>query len=163
MVVTQNGGARGHLGLNEHRFAQGAVAVFEIGGDAGTSFGVFFERQIQQFGNALAGEVVTGGAETAGDDDELGVGDGFADGGLNGFAGVGYDLLMGERVAHTCELLGEPMVVGVENATNKEFATGVDEFHAHVRSVPRRCITRNAQAFVNKTHREGIDLNASIP
>ena len=133
-----------------------------MGGDTGASFGVFFERQIQQLGDALAGEVVTGGTEAAGDDDELGTGDGFADSGLDGFAGVGYGLLMGECVAHTRELLGEPMVVGVEDAPNEEFAAGVDEFHAHVRSVPRRCITRNAKAFVNKTHREGIDLNASI-
>ena len=134
--------------------------IFEMGGDAGTGFGVFFEPQIHQFGDALAGEVVTGGTEAAGDDDELGAGDGFADGDLDGFAGVGYGLLMGECVAHTRELLGEPMVVGVEDAPNEEFAAGVDEFHAHVRSVPRRCITRNAKAFVNKTHREGIDLNA---
>ena len=163
MVVTQHRSAHGYLGLNEHRFAQWAVSVFEMGGDVRTGFGMFFERQIQQLGDALAGEVVTGGTKTAGDDDELGTGDGFADGGLDGFTGVGYGLLMGECVPQKHELLGKPMVVGVEDAPNEEFTAGVDEFHAHVRSVPRRCITRNAKAFVNKTHREGIDLNASIP
>ena len=163
MVIAQHGGATGHLGLHKHSFVQGAVAVFEMGGDASTSFGVFFQGEIKQLSDTLAGKVVTGGAKAASDNDEFGADDGFADGGLDGFACVGHGLLMGEYIAGACELLGEPMVVGVEDAPNEEFAAGVDEFHAHVCSVPRRCITRNAKAFVNKTHREGIDLNASIP
>ena len=151
-----------HLGLHKHSFVQWTVAIFEMGGDAGAGFGVFFQGEIKQLGDTLAGEVVTGGAKAASDDDEFGAGDGFADGGLDGFAGVGHGLLMGECIAGARELLGEPMVVGVEDAPNEEFAAGVDEFHAHVRSVPRRCITRNAKAFVNKAHRQGIDLIASI-
>ena len=114
-----------------------------MGDDAVAGFGVFFERQIEQLGNALAGKVVTGWAKAAGDEDQLGASNGFTCGGLDGVAGVGHGLLMSERVARAGELLGEPMVMGVENAPEKEFAAGVDEFHAHGRSVPRRWITRN--------------------
>ena len=147
MVVGQHDGARRHLGLPQHSLRHGAFDLAKNGRDAIACFGMFFQGRIEQLSDALARDIIARGAEAAGDDDQFAAGNRLAHSRLNGRAGIGHGLLMGQFVSGGGELLAEPLLVSVENASVKEFAAGVDKLNAHERSVPWSWIRRNAGAL----------------
>ncbi len=71
------------------------------------------EREIEGFGEALAGEVVLGGAEAAGEKDDVGAVDGDVDGGAEMVAIVADDGLERDGDAEVVEAGGEVKRVGV--------------------------------------------------
>ena len=88
----------------------------------------------EQFRDHIPGEIIRSGAEAAGDDDEISAFEGFADGLLDGGAGVGNGDLTGDFVGGISELSTEPLVMGVENQPEHEFAAGIDDFDDHGKS-----------------------------
>ena len=79
-------------------------------------------------GEGLAGEVVFGRAEAAGDDEEVAAADGFFDGGLDGRRWSREGEVCGEGEADGGELLAEPGGVGVDGLAEDQFvADGEDD------------------------------------
>ena len=89
------------------------------------------EGTVQDFGDDVAGDVVAGGAETAGEEEDVGAGEGGADG--VGHAGrvVADSGVAGNAVAEGEELAGEVVDVGVGDEAEEEFGAGGDEFDVH--------------------------------
>jgi hypothetical protein len=71
------------------------------------------EGEVEGFGEALAGEVVFGGAEAAGEKDDVGAVDGDVDGGAEMVAIVADDGLERDGDAEVVEAGGEVERVGV--------------------------------------------------
>ena len=96
------------------------------------------EREVEGVGDALAGEVVFGGAEAAGEDDDVGAAEGDADGGGEVVAVVADDGLEGDGDAEVVEAGGEVERVGVLAMRREHLGADGDDFSDHVGSMVAR-------------------------
>ena len=113
VFVVEDGGSGEDVGLLEvvggHDEVAGGETFFE-GFDDG---GVGVEREVEGCGCGFAGEVVLGGAEASGEEDDVGAGDGDAGGGGEVGEVVADDGLEGYLDAEGVEGFGEEEGVGV--------------------------------------------------
>ncbi len=119
-------GLLGVVGWHDH--LAGGEAFVEGGEDGVVGVDVDAERG----GDGLAGEVVFGGAEAAGEDDDVGAGDG--DDGGAGEVGevVADDGLEGDLDAEVVEAFGEVEGVGVLAEGREHLGARGDDFSDHV-------------------------------
>ena len=133
--IGEDGGAFGDHGLDLDIGGHGTAARGKELFDPGEGGRVEDQFAAEGMGGKLAGEVVAGGAEAAGDEDEIGTAQRLAEGGLDARAVVGDAHLAGDFVAEVGELAAKPLLVGVEDAPDQEFGAGVDEFDAHFQGI----------------------------
>ena len=99
--------------------------------DAGEGGRVADQLSAEDLRDNIAGEVVAGGAETAGDDDQFRPCQGLAES-VPDLQGVVRDTnLAGNFAAQVGKLAAKPLLVGVEDAADQEFGAGIDQFDAH--------------------------------
>jgi hypothetical protein len=99
--------------------------------DAGKCGRVEDELSAEDLRDNIAGEVVAGGAETAGGDDQIRPCQGLAESVLD-LPGVVRDTnLAGNFPAQVGKLAAKPLLVGVENTADQEFGAGIDQFNVH--------------------------------
>ncbi len=128
VVVGDHGGAGGDLGLARDAAVDHAVEFLVVtiqGGEHGVVGG---EGPVEQFGGDVAGEVIGGRPEAAGDDDDFRalakrVEQRVADGGAVGHA----DLTVNAQ-AEVEKFLSEEGEVGVGDVAEEELGAGVDDF-----------------------------------
>ena len=94
--------------------------------------GVIVEREVEGLGEALAGEVVFGGAEAAGEEDDVGAVERDGDGRGEVIAVVADDGLEGDRYAEVVEACGEVEGVGVLGKRREHLGPNGDDFSDHV-------------------------------
>lgn len=125
--VGQDGGAFDLVGLlgvvGRHGHVTGGEALaqeFEEGF-------VAVEREVEGLGEALAGEVVFGGAEAAGEEDDVGAVEGDIDGRAEVVAVVADDGLEGYGDAEVVEAGGEVEGVGVLTVRREHLGANGDD------------------------------------
>ncbi len=130
--VGEDGGAGEDVGLlgvvGRHDDLAGGVALVEVGDDGV----VAVELEVEGCGDGFAGEVVFGGAEAAGEEDDVGAGDGDADGGGEVGEVVADDGFEGDGDAEVVESLGEVEGVGVLAEGRQHLGADGDDFSDHV-------------------------------
>ena len=90
------------------------------------------ELDAERGGDGFAGEVVFGGAEAAGEDDDVGAGERDASGAGEVREVVADDGLEGDRDAEVVEAVGEVEGVGVLAEGRQHLGAGGDDFSDHV-------------------------------
>ena len=85
------------------------------------------EREVEGLGEALAGEVVFGGAEAAGEKDDVGAGERSVNGGDEMIAVVADDGLEGDDDTEVIEAGGEVEGVGVLTVRGQHLGTDGDD------------------------------------
>ncbi len=134
--VVEDLGAFEHVGLlgvvGRHDDAAGGEALVE----AGEEIGVAMEREAEGGGDGLAGEVVLGGAEAAGEEDDVGAVEGGAGGVGEVLEVVADDGFEGDGDAEVVETGGEVERVGVLPVGGEHLGAGGDDFSDHKLSVP---------------------------
>ena len=93
-------------------------------------FLVVLEREAEEIGGDVAGEIVGRRAEAAGDEHDVGAAEGFAEAVADGVA-VGDGSLALDAQAEGKEFLGEQDEVGIGDAAQHEFGAGIEDFDAH--------------------------------
>ena len=93
---------------------------------------VAMKGAVEGFGDALAGEVVFGGTEATGDQDDVGAVDGDLDGGAKVIAVVADDGLERYGDAEVVEARGEVERVGVLTMRREHLGTDGDDLCKHV-------------------------------
>ena len=131
MRIRQDARAVGDQRLDASPLGHGPFAAREEPADVAEDGGVFAQPFPKQLGDQIAGEVVGSRAEAAGGEDELGAGEGFADGLGDVAAGVGHGDLPGDDPAQVGQLAAEPLRVRIEHPAQHQFGAGVDEFYDH--------------------------------
>jgi len=125
--VGEEGGTGEDVGLagvvGRHGHVAGGEAVVER---LEESF-VAVELEVESLGEALAGEVVFGGAEAAGEKDDVGAVEGDADRGGEVLAVVADDGLEGDGNAEVVETGGEVEGVGVLTVRGQHLGTNGDD------------------------------------
>src|SRR6202042_1291925 len=93
---------------------------------------VGMQLEVKRGGGGFAGKIVFGGAEAAGEDDDVGAGD--SDGGGAGEMRevVADDGLEGDLYAEVVEAVGEVEGVGVLTEGREHLGTDSDDFSDHV-------------------------------
>lgn len=114
-------------GFGGHRTIANGEEFFDMRND----FGIFNEAFSEKGGDLIAGDVVGSWAEAAGGDDEIGGGKRIGNRANNVFGAIADRHLAANGVAAIRELAAEPLLVGVENEPEHEFAAGVDDFNDH--------------------------------
>jgi hypothetical protein len=128
--ICEDGGALRDLGLAAIARGHLKTAPGESGLDEGPNVRVLDEREAEEPGGYLAGDVVSGGAEATGDDDDVSAREGLYEGDANGVA-IGNGDLASDAKAEREELLAEEGEMGVEGVAEEELGTGVDDFDKH--------------------------------
>ena len=134
--VGEEGGAVEDVGLADVVGRHGHVAGGEACLEGGEDVGVAVEGEVEDLGEALAGEVVFGGAEAAGEDDDVGAGEGDANGGGEVSAVVADDGLEGDGDAEVVEAGGEVEGVGVLAMRREHLGADGDDFCDHFVLLP---------------------------
>ena len=134
--VLEDGGAFEDVGLlgvvgRHHHLARGEALV-----ERGEDGGVAAKRDAECGGDGFAGEVVFGGAEAAGEEDDVGAGDRDAGGSGEVIEIVADDGLEGDLDAEIVELGGEEERVGVLPVRREHLGAGCDNFCLHRAVVP---------------------------
>ena len=88
------------------------------------------QRQAEQFGGDLAGDVVAGRPEPAGDDDDVAPRDGLEQGQPDFLAVRDADLPL-DAQSELKQLAAQPVGMGVERLPEQELGAGVDQVDAH--------------------------------
>ncbi len=131
VVVFEDGGAVEHVGLlgvvGRHGHLARGEALVELSEDGG----VGMKLDVERGGGGFAGEVVFGGAEAAGEDDDVGAGDGDAGGAGEVGEVVADDGLEGDLNAEIVEAVGEEEGVGVLPEGREHLGAGGDDFSDH--------------------------------
>ena len=109
-----------------HHLARGEAFV-----ESGEDGVVGVKADVECGGGGLAGEVVFGGAEAAGEDDDVGAGDGDEGGAGEMGEVVADDGLEGDLDAEVVEALGEVEGVGVLAEGREHLGASCDDFSDH--------------------------------
>ena len=132
VAVGEELGAVDDLGLLFVVGRHGDAARGETFVERGDGVGVFVELDAERVGDAVAREVVFGGAEAAGGDDDVGARERDADGGGEVLAVVADDGLEGDGDAEVVEAFGEEEGVGVGAVRRQHLRADSDDFSDHV-------------------------------
>jgi len=133
--VGEDGCALNDVSLLEVVVGHEDAALGEAGGELDDESGVATDGDAEGFSDGFAGEVVFGGSEAAGDEDEVSAGEGGADGGDEVALAVADDGLEVDGGADLVELLGEEERVGVLAEGGEELGADGDDFGFHKGSV----------------------------
>lgn len=124
-------GAGGALGLAVLVGGEGDAAGAHEGFEAPFDFGVFDEGVLEGGGDGVAGEVVLGGAESADGEDDVGAGEGEAE----GFDGAGEVIADGLAVQVVDADFGEESAdgggVGIDGLAEEELGADGDDLGLH--------------------------------
>jgi len=131
VAVGQELGAGDDVGLAEVVGGHGHLAGGEALGDGGEDGGVAVEGATEGFGDGFAGEVVLGGAEAAGEEDDVGAGQGDAHGAGEVVEIVAHDCFEGDGDADLVEGLGEIEGIGVLPEGGEHLRSGGDYLCDH--------------------------------
>ena len=136
VLVVEDGGAVEDVGLLGVVGRHDHLACGEAFVERGEDGVVGVEVDAECGGDGFAGEVVFGGAEAAGEDDDVGAGDG--DEGGAGEVGeiVADDGLEGDLDAEIVEAVGEVEGVGVLAEGREHLGAGCNDFSDHLFSFP---------------------------
>jgi hypothetical protein len=134
--VGEEDGTLEDIGLTDVVGGHGDVAGGEAGLEGGEYGGVAVEGEVEDLGEALAGEVVFSGAEAAGEENDVGAAEGDADGAGEVAAVVADDGLEGDRDAEVVEAGGEVEGVGVLAMRGEHLGADGDDFGDHVWPLP---------------------------
>ena len=99
------------------------------------------QRAAEHLGDEVARDVVRSRPQSACCQHQISAGEGLARGGLDGCGVIRDADLPGDFVAAIGQLAANPLLVRIENAPQKQFAAGVDEFNTwerHGRFRPTR-------------------------
>jgi hypothetical protein len=128
--IGKDGGAPGDLSLAAIARSHLDAAPGESGLDILPHGGVLDKREAEELGGDLPRDVVGSGAEAAGDEYDVGPGEGLDESLADGVAIGDGDLAL-DPEAEGEELLAEIGEMGVEGIAEEELGTGVDEFYDH--------------------------------
>ena len=129
--VFEEDGAVEDVGLFGVVGGHGDLAGGESLVERGEDGGVGAEVDVECGGGGFAGEVVFGGAEAAGEDDDVGAGDGDGGGAGEVREVVADDGLEGDLYAEVVEAVGEVEGVGVLTVGREHLGAGSDDFSDH--------------------------------
>ena len=153
-MAAEGSKASAPLGSQASFFQQivgGGAALVQMRSDLSEDVQVGHGRSVQCPGNRLVGQIVVGGAESAGDDDEIGPGDClqhcFTD--LRRLVADGVDRVDG--VPRFEQLAGRITTGGVKDSAGRQFVADGNDFTDHVMLSQRWAVAPSFDNVVNST------------
>ena len=131
VAIDEDPCAFGNVGLHLGPGGDGASARGEVIADPLLDFRGMDQAASEEGGDPFPGEVVTRGAKASRGEDKVRPAQRFANGGLDVLRPIRNRHLAGNGPPEIGEAPSEPLLMGVQDPTQQQFASGIDQFDVH--------------------------------